>query len=193
VAGKWTAGAIRPVAESFRQSADPTTYLNQWVTRQGQAFSKAFGDPYFYSGGTGFINEPVFRVPQEGDTVNLSAVSVAPDGRVWFASAPPDAAAGPSYGIAVWDGHSFHVYSPTRDLGLSEENVQDLVALPDGRMALAFRQSGVVLWNPASGDRQTLKGLPDPQVYRLELDTMMKPAVLHISTMSGATLYPLGP
>jgi hypothetical protein len=192
VAGKWTAGAIRPVEDDFRYSTDPTAFMNRWSSRPGElAFSHAFGDPYTYSSGSGFINEPVFKVPQEGDPVQLSAASVAPDGRIWFGSGafyPPD---GPNYGIAVWDGHSFVTYSPTRDLGLPEEFVQDLIALPDGRIAIALPNSGVVLWKPSDGTSKPLEGLADPHVRRMELDAMVKPPVLHVSTYSGATLVVL--
>src|SRR5262249_55868837 len=94
VAGGWTGGKVR---------WEPS--LTGWVSRTGeQAFSIAFGDPYpIPPNNDGFTNAPVFLVPQEGDRVSLSAVSVAPDGSVWFSSNafhPGD----PSHGVAMWDG-----------------------------------------------------------------------------------------
>src|SRR5262249_23282057 len=66
-----------------------TPALPDWSSRSGaQTFDPAFGDPYPQrADAAGFVNEPVFRPPQEGDPVALSAVAVAPDGTVWFASA----------------------------------------------------------------------------------------------------------
>jgi hypothetical protein len=180
VAGGWTAGKIR---------WDPS--LTHWFSRPGdQAFSIAFGDPYpIAPTNYGFTNAPVFLVPQEGDRVSLSAVSVAPNGSVWFASNTFHAA-DPSYGVAMWDGYRFHYYDPRRDLGMAENNVQDLIALPDGRLVLAGRHSGLVFWDPASRTHQTVRaglGLADDDVYRLELDRMVSPPTLHVSTRLGAT------
>ncbi len=176
-AGKWTAGKIR-------WSAD----LKAWFSAGGSAFAVAFGDPYpTLDNGNGYINEPVFRVPLEGDEVNLSAVTVAPDGRVWFASDPAKPTE-PAYGIASWDGRRFTVYDPIV-LGLGEKNVRDLVALPDGRLVLAGPNTGLLIWNPATFAAQPLRGtawLPDDHVNRLELDTMVSPPTLHVSTYSGA-------
>lgn len=181
VAGKWAAGKIR---------WDPD--LARWFSRPGeQAFSITFGDPYpTPPTSDGFINEPVFRVPLEGDEVMLSAVSVAPDGRVWFASGPyypPET----NYGVAVWNGRSFRRYDPISELGMAEANVRDLIALPDGRIVFAGPRTGLVLWNPSTGAHQSLRAptwLPDDFVERLELDRMVSPPALHVSTNSGATV-----
>lgn len=185
LAGRWTAGKIF-------WSQD----LSQWMNRDGQqTFQVAFGDPYVRPvppDAPGYFNEPVFRPPMEGDPVNLSAVSVAPDGRVWFASGPTYG--GPleiPYGVAVWNGSVFRVYEPMLEIGMAERVVQDLIALPDGRILLAGPHSGLLLWNPASGARQSLRApnwLADDQVQRLELDAMVNPPALHVSTSSGATV-----
>ncbi|MEN9797462.1 MAG: hypothetical protein RL653_1158 [Pseudomonadota bacterium] len=179
-AGRWTAGAIRWEADLVR-----------WYMRPGdEAFAYAFGDPYPQPpSSSGFVNEPVFRVPQEGDAVNLTAVAVAPDGRAWFASGPSygtgvDAVA---YGIASWDGLAFTPVDPAV-LGAPERVVRDLVALPDGRLAVAFPQSGVLLWHPDTGATTWLRagaGLPDDRVLRLELDDRVTPAALRVSTAAG--------
>ncbi len=180
VAGKWTAGKIR-----WRQS--PV----DWFSRPGQqAFAIAFGDPYPLPGGTDFLNEPVFRVPLEGDTVSLSAVAVATDGRVWFASDPWNPA-DPALGVAVWDGRTFHPLDPYQDLGMSEQAVADIAALPDGRLVFAGRSTGLVLYNPSTGARTPLRGhswLPDDGVVRLEVDARSEPFALHVATKSGAAV-----
>lgn len=182
VAGRWTAGKIRWDPDSFN-----------WTNRIGsQTFAYSFGDPYDPTappGSYAYMNQPVFRPPAEGDPVSLSAVSVAPDGRIWFASAQvyQDVA----YGVAVWDGRGFQIYDPIAQLGMAERNVQDLIALPDGRIVLAGPNTGLVLWNPSTGARQALRAptwLADDQVQRLELDTMVSPPALHVSTQLGATV-----
>lgn len=184
-AGKWTAGKI-----AWHES------LRTWFSRGGDlAFLEAFGDPYpLPPDGNGFINEPVFRPPEEGDPVHLSAVTVAPDGRVWFAS-DPGTSADPAYGVAVWDGKRFEHFSPSA-LGLSQSAVIDLVALPDGRLVLAAPDTGLVLYDPATGAHQALRGsqyLADDHVRRLELDLMVQPPALHVSTDSGASVIRVFP
>jgi hypothetical protein len=183
VAGKWTAGKIR---------WDPD--MVRWFSRPGsQAFAYAFGDPYpTPPNASGFINEPVFRVPLEGDPVHLTAVSVATNGIVWFASGTlrttPDAI---NYGIASWDGRKFTPYDPIADLGMAERGISDLVALPDGRLAVAGFFTGVVLWDPSTGESTRLKvgeHLADPRVFRLEVDRMIEPWALHVSTARGASV-----
>jgi hypothetical protein len=178
-AGRWTAGLIR-------WDPDP---LN-WFSRTGSvAFVQAFGDPYpLAPNDNGFINEPVFRPPMEGDPVNLTAVAVAPDGRVWFASAALHSG-DIAYGVASWDGHKFVTYDPVDDIGMAERSVVDLLALPDGRLALAGPTTGLTFWNPATGQRAGLRagqGIPDDRVQRLELDAMVSPPALHVATQTGA-------
>ncbi|HEX9242260.1 MAG TPA: WD40 repeat domain-containing protein, partial [Anaeromyxobacter sp.] len=150
-AGRWTAGLIP-------WNSNPVTW---WTSG---AFDLTFGDPY--SGpGPGFRNEPVFKVPAEGDTVNLTAVSVCPDGRVWFASA---GATSVNDTVAVWDpaAWAFKTFD-ARTLGLAEQGVQDLVCLPDGRIVLAGVTSGAAVYDPASGASKPLAGLPSAHVHRL--------------------------
>ena len=181
VAGRWTAGKIRWDADLF-----------DWSLRPGHlAFEAAFGNPYPSPATGAFVNEPVFRPPLEGDPVSLSAVSVASDGRVWFSSGPVYSGADIPYGVAVWNGQTFRVYDPVTQIGMAERNVRDLIALPDGRIVLAGPHSGLVLWDPASGARQSLRAptwLADDNVQRMELDTMVTPPALHVSTESGATV-----
>jgi hypothetical protein len=187
VAGRWTAGEIRWDANLF-----------DWVERGGDAaFKYAFGDPYPTApNAEGFINQPVFQVPLEGDPISSSAVSVCPDGRVWFASGPTyDLSTSPAYGIAVFDGHSFTYFDPVHDAGLGEQNVADLICMPDGRIVVAGRTTGLSIWNPATGTHAAMNGaswLPSDQVMRLELDRMVAPPALHVSTYAGgATLRQL--
>jgi len=141
----------------------------------------AFGDPYDTATGR---NPPVFRPPREGDPVELSAVTVAKDGTVWFASGPQNTATR-NYGIASWDGKAFRYFDPVRDAGLPEANVRDLVALPDGRLAVAS-SSAVVLWDPAASRHTTLAGLPKGAILRLQLDRQVSPPSLHVATEQGA-------
>jgi hypothetical protein len=182
VAGRWTAGKIR---------WDPD--LRHWFMRPGeQAFSFAFGDPYLAAPNeAGGINEPVFRPPREGDPVSLSAVTVTPDGRAWFASAARHSPDDRDYGVAVWNGRSFQYFNPIVDLGMAESKVVDLIALPDGRLVAAGSRTGLVLWNPATGQHQSLRApqwLADDAVTSLELDKMVNPYAIHVSTRYGATV-----
>ncbi|MFL5322426.1 MAG: WD40 repeat domain-containing protein [Myxococcaceae bacterium] len=189
-AGRWTAGAI---------TWDPA--IKDWYMRGGNAFKAAFGDPYNGpndTNGNGFANEPVFKVPQEGDAVSLSSVTVAPDGKVWFASEPwygtgIDAT---PYGIANWDGHKFTVIDPVGDLGAPEKLVHDLVALPDGRIAIGFTNSGLLFYDPATGGKKWIhggSGIADDHITRMSLDTMVNPPALHVSTNSGAAVIRVMP
>jgi hypothetical protein len=177
VGGRWTGGSIRY-----------TSALHDWLNRPAdQIYAVAFGDGYVStncSAGS-FCNQPVFMVPQEGDVVSVQAVAVTPDGRTWFASGKSNSADTPR-GLAVWDGKTFHYYDPQRDLGMAESDLRDLIALPDGRLAVAGASSGVTLWDPKSGAHVAITGLPDPHVLRMELDTMVSPPALHIATYGGA-------
>ncbi len=183
VAGRWAAGKIRWSA----------ALSDWWQTPRpdgsGVAINPAFGDPY--DGGC-LGNAPVFCPPLEGDPVALSAVTVAPDGTVWWASGPYYyTPTDKNYGLASYRGRGFSYYDPMRDAGLLESNVRDLVALPDGRLALASPSGGVVIWNPATNVHVNIRGgqgIPDDRVFRLELDTMVTPPALHVSTYGGAAV-----
>jgi hypothetical protein len=168
-AGEWTAGLIP-------WDSSP---VNWWVRG---VFDLAFGDPY--TNGPGFRNEPVFKVPQEADPVYLTAVSVCPDGRVWFASTGPTAV---NDTVAVWDGSAFRTFD-ARALGLGERGVQDLVCLPDGRIVLAGVTSGAAVYDPSSGASKPLDGLPSQRVNRLGVDTMVAPYAVMVSTDAGAAV-----
>lgn len=185
VGGRWAAGRITYLA-------DNTDWYNNPRANGSQAFGAAWGDPT--SGCDG--ERPIFCVPQEGDYVNLSAVSVAPDGRVWWSSGilyndPGDV----NYGIAAWkpgtNTAAMTYYDPMRDLGMGEENVRDLIALPDGRIVAAGPNSGLVFFDPKTGAHTAVHaggGIPDDHVFRLELDTMVNPPALHVATWGGAAV-----
>jgi hypothetical protein len=189
-AGRWTAGKI-----TWNANIDPdgTKNIADWSLRSHpstpKTFDPAFGDPYPGSvNACGQANPPVFEVAKEGDVVSLTAVTVTPDGTVWFAS-------GKTYGddvalgLAAYKDNCFHYFSPSQ-AGLAEQNVKDLVALPDGRLVVAGPTSGLSLWNPATGAHHPMNAgnhyLPDNQVQRLELDTMVEPPALHVATATGA-------
>lgn len=178
VAGRWAAGLITWTADN-----------SVWFNRGGGAYAQAFGDPY-YAGCGG--SRPVFCVPLEGDSVNLSAVTVTPDGKVWFSSGRIYADPEPNYGIASWEQNKgFTYYDPVRDLGLPELNVRDMLTLPDGRLVVASPDSGAVIWDPKTGKHTSLRagaGLPDDRVTRLQLDTMVSPPALFISTWGGVAV-----
>ena len=177
VGGRWTGGQIRW-----------TNDLESWIDRPGnQIFAVAFGDPYRGPCGSSYCNQPVFMVPAEGDFISVQAVAVAPDGRVWFASGRTTTNDFPR-GLAAWDGKSFRYYDPRKDAGMSESDLRDMVALPDGRLVLAGASTGLVLWNPQTGSRTSLRAgtqLPDDHIYRLKLDRMVDPPTLYVSTDAG--------
>ncbi len=53
-----------------------------------------------------------------------------------------------------------------------------------------------MFWNPTTKARTVMRGgsgLPDDAVQRLELDTMVNPPTLHVSTNSGATSIRITP
>jgi hypothetical protein len=176
-AGKWSAGLIS-------YDDDPAA----WVSRNAAAFLEAFGDPYPTSpNDQGFEDEPVFKVPREGDPVQLTAVTVCPDGRVWFASSGATAV---EETLAVWKGRSFQVYRAA-DVGAADPWLTDVICLPDGRLALGTATAGLVLWDPATGASRQIRagsGIPDDRVIRLDLDRMAAPPSLHVSTGGGAAV-----
>jgi hypothetical protein len=173
-AGKWSAGLIT-------WASDPTT----WWQRAGKAYAFAFGDPYL---GPGTPNPPVFEVAKEGHDVFLSAVSVCPDGRVWFGSL--GAADGVPYTVASFEaGKGFQYYLAT-SLGLPDAAVKDLVCLPDGRLVLASFSGGLVLWDPATNASKAIRAsdglIPSDEIESLEVDRMAEPPTLHVATSGGA-------
>jgi hypothetical protein len=174
-AGQFTAGLVT-------WDPDPVHWWERW----GAAFVASFGDPYARTDAPGFQNEPVFRVPQEGDSVHLTAVAVCPDRRVWFASEGADSV---TETVAVFDpdAWTFRTFD-ARALGLPDRPVQDLVCLPDGRIVLAGAASGAAVYDPASGASRPLAGLPGDRVVRLSLDTTVTPAALMVSTDRGAAV-----
>lgn len=182
VGGRWTAGQIRWTPD-----------LASWLARPGeQVFALAFGDPYVKGrcNAEGFCNQPVYMVDAEGDTISVQAVAVAPDGRVWFASGRTLTNDRPR-GLAVWDwnARNFRYYDPIADAGMAEADVSDMLALPDGRLALAGPTAGLVLWDPKTAKHSTVRGpqyLPDDRVLRIELDQMVDPPALHVATAGGA-------
>jgi hypothetical protein len=110
----------------------------------------------------------------------MNAVTVTPDGKSWWSS--------PTYGIASFDGHQFKYFSPSQ-AGTSS-TVTDMVALPDGRLAIGTANDGLLLWNPNTGAHTSIRagsGLRDNIVNRLELDMMVDPPALHVSTTLGAS------
>jgi hypothetical protein len=182
VGGRYAASKIRYVAAN----------TEWWQTPRKDglpANDPSFGDPY---DGNCSGNRPIFCPPQEGDPVNISAVTVAKDGKIWFASGtvfnePKDV----PYGIASLDGYRFTYYDAVRDVGLPESDVRDLLALPDGRLVVAGLHSGLVIWDPATGKRTSIRagqGIPDDGVLRIELDTMVEPPALHVATRGGAAV-----
>ena len=197
----WSAGKIiyTELAAELNPDGTPNpSGSTGWFQRGGGAFTHNFGDHWCGSAGhvqmwsdqarawvdtpcspgTGW--PPVFPVPSPGDRATINAVTVTPDGMVWWSS--------PTYGIAKFNGHQFSYFTPGQ-AGTSSI-VTDLVALPDGRLAVATQSDGVMIWNPNTGAHTAFRagsGLPDNNVNRLELDMMVSPPALHVSTALGAT------
>ena len=189
-----------------------------WPQRGGKSYGVSFGDWWCGSAGITRVYDPgytdpatgshlkptpctpgdgippVFQPPQEGDVVAISAVTVAPDGRVWWAGAPFNGG-DPSYGLAVNvpPSQRFDYLSPA-SFGMND-NVRDMVALPDGRLVLGGDHTGLWLLTPSTlaVARVTAgQGIPGNRVLRLELDTMVNPPALHVATdQGGATLRKL--
>jgi hypothetical protein len=177
MAGRWSAGLVT-------WDGDPT----RWWQRAGAGYRWAFGDPYLGPGGGGL--PPVFEVAKEGHDVHLTSVAVCPDGKVWFGSLGP--ADGVEATVAAFDGESarFTPYTAGQ-IGLGERAVQDLVCLPDGRLAIAGPSTGVTIWDPRSGARTTIRaggGIPSDAVTALEVDRMTDPPALHVATAGGAAI-----
>jgi hypothetical protein len=180
-AGRWTAGLIT-------WDDDP----RRWFERHGRAFKYAFGDPYpLPPNAEGFMNEPVFKVNAEGDSVYLTGVAVCPDGRVWFSSRGPQN--GTDHTVAVLnrlpDGRirGFETFAAT-SLGLGEREVRDIECLPDGRVVLAGFRTGVVLYDPSTGTSTRVPGLPSDTILDLEVDRMIEPPALHVATARGGAV-----
>jgi len=196
----WTGG--RYAASRIRYVADNTIW---WQTPRpnggGNAHDPGLGDGY--TGCFGSSTRPVFCPPMEGDPVNISATTITKDGTIWFSSGtlfnePQDV----PYGIAsltrneATDQNTFAYYDPIRDVGLAERDVRDMIALPDGRLVVAGLHSGLVFWDPATGNHTSIRagqGIPDDGVMRVQLDTMVDPPALQIATRNGATVMRVMP
>jgi hypothetical protein len=174
-AGRWAAGKIRY-----------TPNLHDWEFRGGaQAFDEAFGDAGI---------PPVFPVAVEGDVVSLKTVSVAGDGTAWFGSGNNTGAGVDSaLGIASYKRGKGFTYYSYQAVGLAESDVEDLVALPDGRVVFGGPNSGLVLFDPATGKHAAIAGLPDTRVVQMELDAMVNPPSLHVATRGGAAVIRVFP
>ena len=179
VAGRWAAGLISWVADN-----------SVWYSRGGGSFLEGFGDPYY---GNCSGSRPVFCPPQEGDIVSLTAATVTKDGTTWFASGITYGEPGEvNYGIAsFFPRKGFNYFDPIRDAGMAEQNVKDMLALPDGRLVLAAPNTGLTLWDPVTGKRSSIRvgqGIPDDGILRIQLDTMVDPPALQVATRGGATV-----
>ncbi len=83
-----------------------------------------------------------------------------------------------------------------RDVGLSESDVRDLLALPDGRLVVAGLHSGLVIWDPVTGAKTPIRagpGIPSDRVLRLQLDMMVDPPALMVATAGGAAVLRILP
>jgi hypothetical protein len=208
VGGRWGAGKITWVKENYTD-----TNLG-WFQRTGTdaqgvqhtPFEFAMGDQY--AGGCS-AGRPVFCVGREGDVVAISAVTETPDGLQWFASGPygyqpgtlcadqtayknQSNAGDRDLGVASFDPKTGQfTYYTGADVGLNDTNVRDMIALPDGRIVFASHKAGLSVFDPKTRSSFPMNAstgaLPDDAVERMELDLMVSPPVLHVSTNSGAT------
>jgi len=208
VGGKFSAGKILYVPENAEMKPDGTPDPQGdkgWFQRGGAAFKYTFG--FQFCGTSGAVSlwqshgwartacspqsgtPPVFWPPNPGDPVDISAVTVTPDGKSWWAGGPTGST--PAYGIASFDGRRFTYYDPIHDAKMRESNVVDMLALPDGRLVLASEGSGLTFWDPVKRTSVPMgagQGIPDDHVVRLELDTMVTPPALHVATRGGAAV-----
>jgi hypothetical protein len=184
VGGRWAAGRIRYVADNTVWWSTPRSDDHQ------AAINPSYGDPYY---GSCSGSRPIFCPPLEGDPVNISAITITDNGTIWWASGtvfndPRDV----PYGIASMQGWHFTYYNPVRDLGLANSHIRDMIALPDGRLVVAaLGGGGLVFWDPATGKRSTIRagqGIPNDQVWRLQLDTMVDPPALQVATAGGVAV-----
>jgi len=187
VGGRYAAGKIVYVAENTEWWKTPRTPFGPSV------FQPSYGSEYL---GNCSGERPVFCPPLAGDPVNISAVTVTKDGKVWFASGtlfnePKDV----PYGIASIENPGTHdkftYYDPVRDVGLSGPDVRDLLALPDGRLVVAGLHGGLVIWDPVTGAKTSIlagKDIPSDRVLRIQLDTMVDPPALLVATQGGAAV-----
>ena len=198
IGGRWSAGKILYTAPNtdWYQSPRPPDHktINAFIYSFGFTFCGTAGHEFVWVDGTGWVDQPcspgsgtppVFVPPYPGEIVSISAVAETPDGRSWWSSASVDS--NPSYGLASFDGHQFTYYDPVR-IGAGGP-VWDMVALPDGRLALGTQGNGITLWNPATGATKHIgagNGLADDNVQRMELDMMVDPPALHVATSNGA-------
>jgi hypothetical protein len=198
--GKWSAGKIiyTELAAELNPDGTPNpSGTTGWYQRLGSvAYKHVFGDPW--CGSAGQVNRwdgtqwvltscpafsgvpPVFMPPMEGDPVFINGVTVAPNGIAWWSS--------PQYGIASFEEKVGFKYFDPSSMGVAG-SVTDIVALPDGRLAIGSNGGGVTIWDPATHTSKTIRagsGLPDNQVNRMELDAIVKPAALHVATGTGA-------
>ncbi|HEX9049848.1 MAG TPA: WD40 repeat domain-containing protein [Anaeromyxobacter sp.] len=176
-AGKWTAGRITWVP-------DP----HVWVFRNGAAFDVAFGDPY---SGPGSGNPPVFEVAAEGHEPRMTGVAVCPDGRVWFSSQGAEDGPAATNGdvLAAWDGKGF-TYHTGPQVGLQESQARDVACLPDGRVVVAGFTTGLSLFDPATGTSKAIRAssglIPSDVVHAIEVDRLVDPPTLQVTTDAGA-------
>ena len=178
VGGRWAAGLVRWQPQALQNSNGPV-WIQTWGTLTDKQGDKTGGNPFIFAFGDPYPpNPPVFRPAQEGEPVEISAVTVAPDGKVWFGSAM-------GYGIASWDGHAFAYYDAIHNAGAQQSDVQDLVALPSGKLAIASPNSGMVIWDPSTGQSVAVRLPGTGTVTRMWLDTMVKPVTLYVSTDGG--------
>ena len=211
VGGKWSAGKIiytELAAELTANGVPNPGGKAGWYQRLGQdAYEHVFGDPWcgsagvnnVWNGTNGWVltpcspgsgTPPIFQPPMEGDEVFINGVTVAPDGKVWWSS--------PRYGIASFDPQgspcrgmapaaSCFTYFDPSAMGVAG-SVTDIVALPDGRLAIGSIGGGITFWDPATRTSKTIRAgsaLPDNTVNDLELDTMVSPPALHVATSTG--------
>ena len=129
--------------------------------------------------------------------MSLSAVALAKDGTPWFASSffygpvPSVPSPGSGRGLAHDTGNAKFTYVSPFVAGMSEQDVQDMVGLTDGRLVLAGAHTGLVFWDPVSGAKTALRagqGIPDDGVWQLELDTMVEPPALRVATNGGVAV-----
>jgi hypothetical protein len=104
-----------------------------------------------------------------------------------------------NYGVAVFDPkkYAWTRYGNTGELGMRQQEVQDIVALPDGRVVFAGTNTGLTIYDPAKNSHVNVDAsgglIPSNEIWAMELDDMVVPPALHVSTAGGAAVIRVFP
>lgn len=175
--GEYTGGALgwTPGLHDWTcQSSNPL-----WCPNGANAFVHAWAKKW---------GAPLFPVASDGDPMNIRAVAVTPDGTTYFASGPQwNPGTDPVYGVAVFKNGQLSYLDPVSQMHLPSNQLMDMVAMPDGTLAIAVLDAGLYRYNPATGVTSQVQGVP-AHINMLYLDKLVNPAALYVATDQGFTV-----